>query len=413
MLKSYHSSPLQKKLRKIATLCLAVALVSLAVQAPRGLAAFNARITFSPEFAKLPIGGTFTLTVNLTNFANLYLWQVGFKYNATVLNLTSIWVPADNVFAGHTSIPVPLSPEFILIQGAGDSNDGLNWTLYGNTLLGSDQVAVTNGILLKANFTVLNQGETSIRLATTSAAIYRNHKAAYWSSLADSDFNYYDEFILPAACAILSGVANAAPTATFTIAPPSPDLLAGRYVLPGNPPGDVVWVPGYENLPIVFNASESMDPDGYITQYIWDFADGNITTVNVNYNATGNATIDIPAGRQAALAAAVITHVYNMTYPYAVTLIVVDNGNPDPDFYAPPTSSAKSTPVYSVIGLLLDYFDWNPLFYGVAAIIAVLIVYYAMRRILVFTRERRTRAQAKVTVRSQNEPPPETKPQKP
>ena len=413
MLKSCHSSPLQKKLRKIATLCLAVALVSLAVQAPRGLAAFNARIIFSPEFAKLPIGGTFTLTVNLTNFANLYLWQVGFKYNATVLNLTSIWVPADNVFAGHNAFQVPSPSELIGYQAAGDSNDGLNWTLYGHTILGVDQVTVTNGILLKANFTVLNIGETNIRLATTSTPIYRNHKAEYWSSLGDSDFNYYDDFIPPAACTILSGVANASPTASFTIAPFPPDLIIGKYVLPGNPPGAVVWVAGYENLPVVFNASESVDADGYITQYIWDFADGNITTVNVNYNATGNATIDIPAGRQAALAVAVISHVYNITGVNPVTLIVVDNGNPDPDFYAPPTSSAMSTPVYSVIGLLLDYFDWNPLFYGVAAIIAVLIVYYAVRRILVFTRERRTRAQAKVTVRSQNEPPPETKPQKP
>jgi PKD repeat protein len=57
------------------------------------------------------------------------------------------------------------------------------------------------------------------------------------------------------------------------------------------------------NQPILFNASESYDPDGKIVSYIWNFGDGNITTV---YEPT-------------------IYHAYSKANIYKVQLTVIDN----------------------------------------------------------------------------------------
>jgi PKD repeat protein len=57
------------------------------------------------------------------------------------------------------------------------------------------------------------------------------------------------------------------------------------------------------NQTITFNASSSYDPDGYITNYEWDFGDGNIT----------NTTEEI------------ITHAYASAGDYTVNLTVTDN----------------------------------------------------------------------------------------
>ncbi|NWF86495.1 PKD domain-containing protein [Candidatus Bathyarchaeota archaeon] len=57
------------------------------------------------------------------------------------------------------------------------------------------------------------------------------------------------------------------------------------------------------DYPTTFDASASYDPDGSITQYMWDFGDTNITTVTTP----------------------IITHIYNTTGNYTVTLTVIDD----------------------------------------------------------------------------------------
>ena len=74
---------------------------------------------------------------------------------------------------------------------------------------------------------------------------------------------------------------KAVPTASFTYTPPNPTV----------------------NQSITFNASNSRDPDGTITNYEWDFGDGNTT----------NTTDPI------------LTHSYICGGNYTVTLTVVDN----------------------------------------------------------------------------------------
>ena len=74
---------------------------------------------------------------------------------------------------------------------------------------------------------------------------------------------------------------NSDPTASFTHSPSYP----------------------VANDTVTFNASESYDPDGYITTYTWDFGDENITTVSTP----------------------IIEHVYTTYANYTVTLTVTDN----------------------------------------------------------------------------------------
>ena len=58
----------------------------------------------------------------------------------------------------------------------------------------------------------------------------------------------------------------------------------------------------YPYEPVLFNASESYDPDGFIYSYTWDFGDGNVTVVSEPE----------------------ITHVYLYFGEYNVTLLVTD-----------------------------------------------------------------------------------------
>ena len=54
---------------------------------------------------------------------------------------------------------------------------------------------------------------------------------------------------------------------------------------------------------VVFNATPSYDPDGFIVSYTWDFGDGNISTTSDP----------------------VITHTYSAPGLYKVVLTVTDN----------------------------------------------------------------------------------------
>jgi heme exporter protein D len=167
----------------------------------------------------------------------------------------------------------------------------------------------------------------------------------------------------------VSGTGNSKPTASFETNPLLPDNIT-NYIVDGNVPTGVAdWKRAYKNYTISFDASESYDPDGNITQYLWDFDDGNITTVNAT-------AMDPP----------IITHTYNITGTFTVTLVVMDNGqpsgNPEPLSSAP----AKQT---ILVGLVLPFYNWTPFIYTVVALFAVAIAAFAAREILRSVRRRK------------------------
>ena len=83
------------------------------------------------------------------------------------------------------------------------------------------------------------------------------------------------------------------------------DPILGVIPAPKSPVANFTYSPlkPMVNEVVKFNASFSYDPDGCITNYTWDFGDGNVTTT------------DQP----------VITHVYSSAGNYTVTLTVTDN----------------------------------------------------------------------------------------
>lgn len=403
MVKNDYSNHMHKNFGKIVALCIVMALLSVAIQTPYVHADYHPRFVFSPEFGRYLVGENFTLTVNLTNALNLFTWEVVLKYNTTILNLTSEWIPTDNVFAGHGTVSSEPTTDV-------DNKDGLYFTDFGSSLIGQDGIAtVENAILFNANFTVVEAGEGSITTATIGSSVHKNASSTpIYSFILAGDTPYtvdtFQDFTVET-CTILIGALNAVPRAEFTIGLPSADLnMTNHLIVDDNPPSGIdTYVKGYEGYMVFFNASLSNDPDGYITQYIWNFDDGQNATVNVNYNATGNSTIDIPAGREAALEAANMTHVYDKIGPYGVTLIVVDNGVPSANLTS--QASLPTSPHYVIIGLALVYFDWTPLIYIVMALIALAIVLYAVRRIVRLTRQRRGRIAAKKTEGPTGRPP--------
>lgn len=140
----------------------AIILSGSSVRMPMILAASTPQILISPSSANLTVGQTFTMTINLTDFPNLFLYQVVFKYNGAVLNLTNLWFPDDNVFSGQNPVSVWSNDT----EAAGDVVDHLNYTVAGSTLLGNAFVSVSNGVLCEANFTVVGVGQTTIEIAT-------------------------------------------------------------------------------------------------------------------------------------------------------------------------------------------------------------------------------------------------------
>jgi PKD repeat protein len=65
-----------------------------------------------------------------------------------------------------------------------------------------------------------------------------------------------------------------------------------------NPPIAIAGGPYYEiiNIPIIFDGSESYDPDGTIIEYIWDFGDGDIgigETVTHEYHSEGRYELSL------------------------------------------------------------------------------------------------------------------------
>jgi RHS repeat-associated protein len=81
---------------------------------------------------------------------------------------------------------------------------------------------------------------------------------------------------------------------------------------------------------ITFDASFSYDPDGFITNYQWDFDDGNVTNISNP----------------------IITHTYNSVGDFSVTLTVTDNnGNHD--------SISKTIPVSTTLYITSLLYRWN------------------------------------------------------
>jgi hypothetical protein len=140
-------------------------------------------ISVNPSSLTASMGDNITITITAGNVTNLYGWQAAIKYNASIINCTGVWLPADNVFAGLSQIPVPP----ILND---PTNDGLNYVLWGVSLF-SGAVSFVQGTLFKLNFTVVGYGETVIQIGTKQNPIQYNpgFPQTWYTYLQDPDLN--------------------------------------------------------------------------------------------------------------------------------------------------------------------------------------------------------------------------------
>jgi len=351
----------------VISICIVLGLSSI-LAVSRAITTSNSQVLVNPDFAKVVKGQCVVVTFNLTNFKALFGWSVAVKYNGSIVSITSVDIPPDNVFSGHAYTPLLPAPGSF---NEADIKDSLNYTFVGANLSGDDKVSVTNGVLFTVNFTVVGEGSTTIVVATESNAVHVDQYVALFTECMDENLVSYTDF-QTGSCTLVTGAVNAPPTAYFTVIPPAVDNVTNLAL--NQNPGSATrnYAVTYKDYPTSFNASQSYDPDGNITKYIWDFGDGS------------NETLPPQNG-------SFVVHTYRTVGSFKVTLTVVDNGN-----QAENLSAAESKPYsFTVIsGLVLPYYDWLPFIYAVAALVAVGLAYYVFRETRRYIRTRReTRSQ--------------------
>jgi hypothetical protein len=311
-------------------------------------------IVIDPLLAKVTVGDTYMMTVNLTNFQKLYAYQVAIKYSGAILNVTSVvFNSTAGVFYGH---PYAQVPEPTDMERTPDAVDGLNWIMVGSSLLGDDSVNVVNGVLCVVNFTVIGTGQTNVLIATKKSPVTITAITFFYSTLLDSNLVPLTDF-QTRGCAVLSGVFNAPPVAFFTITPPHVDNQTFLLLFQNPPPWSSSYSIAWQGLPNIFNATASYAPTGNIIAYIWDFGDGNVTVVN----ATSPAD-------------ALITHVFNKIGYTHVTLTVVSSGSNG-------SASIESVPedTLVLVDLALEYYDWSWLIYTLIAVVVAFMAISVVR----------------------------------
>ena len=165
----------------------------------------NLQILVDPPYANLTVGQELTVTINATNVASMGAWQVVLKFNVTVINVTAMWVPTDNVFGD----PALFLHEEVDMEYGIDYTDGMGYALYGNARIFYPDVSVTNGTLCKANFTALSTGTTSLLIATPKNYVALLPENYSWLATWSDQYQWYQEVPFPPS--VKSGVVSVVP----------------------------------------------------------------------------------------------------------------------------------------------------------------------------------------------------------
>jgi len=155
----------------------------------------------SPAVEPSSVNDNFTVTVNLTNAQNMVAWQVVLVYSGAFLRCNDLWIPDDNVFAGHDVDLLPSFPSFYP-----DFYDGYSSSFIGSELVNAyrgDSVNVDSGVLFKANFTVMSNGSSAIVVAVESYPLYSSW-GVYWPSVWLNITSSFGQEYLGSQCVVLT-----------------------------------------------------------------------------------------------------------------------------------------------------------------------------------------------------------------
>ncbi|MEM2779876.1 MAG: hypothetical protein QW791_03270 [Candidatus Bathyarchaeia archaeon] len=123
---------------------------------PTELSIVPASLTVGTPDQPLPTE-PFTINITLTNFEDVYLWQIRIVFNPQILNCTGAWYPEDHIFAGKMTAPT----EPVIDNTAG-------YVLWGNSLVGEvPGVSGTRATLCQINFTGVAEGISTITFQLT------------------------------------------------------------------------------------------------------------------------------------------------------------------------------------------------------------------------------------------------------
>jgi PKD repeat protein len=198
-------------------------------------------------------GSTFIINLTVADVANLYTWQAQIMFKPSILNCTSATIPADNIFAGKTVIPV--TP---IIDNVGGS------VTAGVSLMGVGGVA-GSGKLCQIEFLVLGLGNSSLSYSIPYGAD---------TFLLDPDLNIIPSMVTNGYFENMGDEILQPPVALFDYLP--------KPVFVGNV--------------TTFNGSASYDPDGSVVNWAWNFGEPPLASdpiVTHTYASPGNYTVTL------------------------------------------------------------------------------------------------------------------------
>ncbi len=269
-------------------------------------------ISIVKSHSTFPPGSQFTVNLTITGVTGLYTWGAGLYFDPTDLEVVAITEGPFLKQGGAT----------LFLPGAID-NVGGSVATCGDTLTGTSPAVSGSGVLMSITFQVLAHPYTgtSPGTAVQDMGLTVNEQDPSGITLLD----YYANDITPLESAITNG------TFTLTVTP-VPPVASFSITSPVTPPyyvSDILTFDGSASLA----GSDGVTPfDSPITNYNWNFGDGNITNT----------------------AGPIVTHSYPTAGPETITLIVTD---------AYPQSSTPYPKTISVIvkptGCITDAFTQN------------------------------------------------------
>lgn len=229
-------------------------------------------ITLGSETEPTPLGGyPFTVNVTLDGLTeDLFTYQIVISFDTTKINCIAAWIPTDDpnfVFYGKRIV--------LGTANIAKANEAGYIVLGASLQQFGDSVNVSQGIFCQINFTTTKKGTSTLSFIPTGGDPYDTF---LWDNLGHEIPFTSESFSVT----VFAG--SSPPVASFTFDPQNPKV----------------------NETVTFDGSESYDPDGNITLYVWDFGDDtnaavpNSTTTH-NYTSFGSYLVNLTVTDNAGL----------------------------------------------------------------------------------------------------------------